>query len=204
MQKITDYFSKLEASPYYVMAFILQPDRRTTSLKKLWGTERTEKAIHSAKKVWERYRDLILPVSLLSASSSYEADQTIHRQEHKKKQKQRDENVFDKIKKERANIARPRSEDEFEDYCNETSYDPQMSALKWWQLDTQQKRWPRLSCLALEVLSMPAMSDEPERSFSGGRRTMSWDRTRLSIELLEKLECQKSWNKQTFPQDIKI
>jgi hypothetical protein len=45
---------------------------------------------------------------------------------------------------------------------------------------------------------MPAMSVEPERIFFGGRRTMSWDRERLLIELLEKLECQKSWNKQLF------
>jgi hypothetical protein len=48
-----------------------------------------------------------------------------------------------------------------------------MSPLKWWQLEMQQKRWPRLFFLVLEVLSMPAMSAEPERIFSGGRRTMS-------------------------------
>ncbi len=74
-----------------------------------------------------------------------------------------------------------------------------MPPLKWWQLDMQQKRWPRLSRLAMDVLSMPAMSAEPERIFSGGRRTMSWDRAKLSIDLLEKLECQKSWNKASFP-----
>jgi hypothetical protein len=29
--------------------------------------------------------------------------------------------------------------------------------------------------IALDILSIPAMSDEPERVFSGARRTISWE-----------------------------
>lgn len=40
-------------------------------------------------------------------------------------------------------------------------------ALQWW-LDAQQRtRWPMLSHLAVNVLSIPAMSAEAERVFSG-------------------------------------
>jgi hypothetical protein len=205
LQKISDYYIKLESSPYYAMALILQPSRRTAGLKEEWGKDRAEKAIHFANKLWQRYRDLLLPVSSLSISASYEQDQPLYRSRAEdRKKKEREENVFEKIKKERAYVTRPRSQDEFEDYCNEASYDTQMPPLKWWQLEMQQKRWPRLSRLALEVLSMPAMSAEPERVFSGGRHSMSWDRGKLSIELLEKLECQKSWSKQQFPKNIKL
>jgi hAT family C-terminal dimerisation region len=49
--------------------------------------------------------------------------------------------------------------------------------------------------MAIEVLSVPAMSDDPERVFSCTRRTISWDRARLSAETIEKLECLSNWVK---------
>jgi len=39
------------------------------------------------------------------------------------------------------------------------------------------------------------MSDEPERVFSGGRRTISWDRGSMLPETLEQRECLKHWKK---------
>ena len=61
--------------------------------------------------------------------------------------------------------------------------------------EQQRKRYPRLSTFAINILSIAAMSDEPERVFSGGRRTMRWDQMRLSVDTLEKTECKKSWAK---------
>ena len=51
----------------------------------------------------------------------------------------------------------------------------------------------QLSYMAIDILSIPAMSDEPERVFSGARRTISWDRAQLSAETIERVECLKSW-----------
>jgi hypothetical protein len=71
-------------------------------------------------------------------------------------------------------VARPASEDEYEDYNSQESYDPgKKGALVWWYQDTQRQRWPRLSLMAIDILSIPPMSDEPERVFSGARRTVS-------------------------------
>jgi hypothetical protein len=47
--------------------------------------------------------------------------------------------------------------------------------------------------MAITIFSIPAMSAEVERVFSGTRRTISWDRTRLSIKTVEMLECLKHW-----------
>ena len=47
--------------------------------------------------------------------------------------------------------------------------------------------------MATDILSIPAMSDEPERVFSGARRTISWDRIRLGVSNIEKTQCLKSW-----------
>ena len=37
------------------------------------------------------------------------------------------------------------------------------------------------------------MSDKPERIFSGGRRTVSWDKTSMTAATLEQLECGHDW-----------
>ena len=55
--------------------------------------------------------------------------------------------------------------------------------------------------MAIDILSIPAMSDEPERVFSGARRTISWERARLGAETIEKLECLKHWHQSGISQE---
>ena len=43
------------------------------------------------------------------------------------------------------------------------------------------------------MLSIPAMSDNTERVFSSYKLTITDRRNRLSIEVIEQLECLKSW-----------
>jgi hypothetical protein len=96
-------------------------------------------------------------------------------------------------------VQRPQSQDEFENYCSESpSYGLHIPPVEWWLQDSQKKRWPRLSLWAIEVLSIPSMSDKPERVFSGSRRTVSWDKTALSAEMLEQLECGRDWKRGTL------
>jgi hypothetical protein len=47
--------------------------------------------------------------------------------------------------------------------------------------------------MALDMLLIPAMSAEPERVFSGSKVTISDRRCRLGIQVIEALECLKSW-----------
>ena len=56
--------------------------------------------------------------------------------------------------------------------------------------------------MAINILLIPLMSDEPERVFSDARRTVSWDRGQMEAETIEIRECLKHWKKtgilQTF------
>lgn len=63
----------------------------------------------------------------------------------------------------------------------------------WWLEPTRRKTFPNLSIMALDVLSIPAMSAEPERLFSGAKITITDRRNRLGIESIEAIECLKSW-----------
>jgi hypothetical protein len=47
--------------------------------------------------------------------------------------------------------------------------------------------------MAIDILSIAPESADPESAFSGGRRTLSWDRERMTCENLEKVECIGNW-----------
>jgi hypothetical protein len=54
------------------------------------------------------------------------------------------------------------------------------------------KNYPNLSRMAVDILSIPAMSAEPERLFSGAKITITDRRNRLGSDMIEALECLKS------------
>lgn len=84
--------------------------------------------------------------------------------------------------------------DEFEAFIEQSGI-AVVNAITWWLEETQQRTFPRISKMAIDILSAPSMSAESERVFPLTRRTISWDRTRLSCNTIEQLECQKSWIK---------
>ena len=55
---------------------------------------------------------------------------------------------------------------------------------------------PSLARMALELATIPAMSTEAGRIFSGGKHTISEQRFRLADDLIEALECLKSWTRE--------
>ncbi|PMD51615.1 uncharacterized protein K444DRAFT_544682, partial [Hyaloscypha bicolor E] len=57
------------------------------------------------------------------------------------------------------------------------------------------QRWPKLSRMAIDILLIILISDEPERVFSGARRMVSWDRGQLEAEIIEMRECLKHWKR---------
>ena len=57
------------------------------------------------------------------------------------------------------------------------------------------RRWPNLLLFAVNILSIPAMSDKPEVIFSGGRRTVGWERAQLGVDMLEVIESIKDWTR---------
>jgi hypothetical protein len=71
-------------------------------------------------------------------------------------------------------------------------------AIAWWLEPTQQRDYPRLSQMAIDILSIPPMSAEAERVFSGARRTISWERAALGSVSVERGECLKSWSLQNI------
>jgi len=63
----------------------------------------------------------------------------------------------------------------------------------WWLKPTQRKSYLALSIMALDILSIPAMSAKPERLFSSAKITITDRRNKLGIKSIKAIECLKSW-----------
>jgi hypothetical protein len=130
------------------------------------------------------------------ATSALSYDRSFQKLSQKPSQEPKELDTYDRIALTLRLVARPSSEDEYVDYNSEDSYDPsKKGALAWWCQDTQRQRWPRLSRIAINILSISPMSDKPERVFSGARRTVSWNRGQLEPETIKMRECLKHWKR---------
>jgi hypothetical protein len=67
------------------------------------------------------------------------------------------------------------------------------SPIEWWCVPVQRMANPALLRLAVDVLSAFSMSAESERVFSRCRRTATWQRSRLSSDIISYSECSKAW-----------
>jgi hAT family C-terminal dimerisation region len=181
---------KTDMSPIYAAALVLNPAYRKRYIETHWPKKWAKPTLASVKKLWERYRDegTSMPLETLPLSHDYTSQ--------KSTQEPTEPDAFDRIASILRSFARPSSGDEYVDYNSEDSFDPgEEGAHVWWCKDTQMQRWPKLSRMAIDILSIPPMSDEPERVFSGARRTVSWDRGQLKPETIEMRECLKHWKK---------
>jgi hypothetical protein len=69
---------------------------------------------------------------------------------------------------------------------------PQDQLYDWW---SEQHKLPHLRQMAYDLLSIPAMSAETERTFSNAKHIISSTRTCLGADIVEAEECLHAWYK---------
>lgn len=83
--------------------------------------------------------------------------------------------------------------DELDQYLTEPCLKKISTVIGWWQDQTQKSRFPLLFLMAIDIFSIPAMSSEPERVFSGAKNTLSDNRASLTMSTIQATQCLKSW-----------
>ena len=83
--------------------------------------------------------------------------------------------------------------DELDRYLAEPRLKKIATVIGWWQDPAQKSRFPLLSLMAIDIFSIPAMSSEPERVFSGAKNTLSDNRASMGIDIIQATQCLKSW-----------
>ena len=91
-------------------------------------------------------------------------------------------------------------EDEYEDYCY-MKPEPRITNIIQWWID-HSTMYPALSKMALDILSIPAMSAEVERVFSSAKLLITDNRNRLKEDIIEACEFLKSLDSTGMYQNI--
>jgi hypothetical protein len=83
--------------------------------------------------------------------------------------------------------------DEYTRYCEAPPHHDFEDVRDWCLVPEQQAIYPNLSKIALNLLSIPAISAAPKHLFSSCKITITDSRNKLSIKVIEVLECLRSW-----------
>ncbi|KAM0742705.1 hypothetical protein ACQRIT_002882 [Beauveria bassiana] len=175
---LSKYYEESDRNPIYATALLLRPRKRRRYLDRHLAEEWRQPAIDSARRLWVKYKDR--PLSPESAA--------------RLGNKRREATPYERIKQLMSVLDTPGDEDKFGKFVNSPPrHMTTKTPLEWWCREEQGMEYPRLHQMALDVLSVPAMSDDPERVFSCTRRTISWGRARLSADTIEELQCLGNW-----------
>lgn len=181
------YYTMTESVPVYAAATLLDPSKRYAWIQKNWPETWWNNAVAGARNIWiNEYRDIKIPVQEPTASTATS-----------RKPRQPLDPTFEDIRSslQVAKATVSADADDFDTFINADAVliDEGLTALEWWCKEFQRARYPRLSRMAIEILSIPPESADVERAFSGGRRTLSWDRLSMTVESLERVECVGNW-----------
>ena len=169
-QHLDKDYGKNDYSPLYTLAVVLHPRFKVRWFYQHW---KERPAWHTAVKqrldtAWRQYKDLSLDelkFELPDSVSEVQGGGRIYNDW------QSDEDE--------GGTTNGTNLDELNQYLDEPKpRTPVDNAFAWWI--EQIRRWPRLSAMALGVLTIPPMSDEPERKFSEAGDVVSHRRRRIN------------------------
>ena len=86
-------------------------------------------------------------------------------------------------------------DDELERFLNGVPTPIFGTPLQWWTREEQRAEYPRLHQMAIDILSIPPLSDKIEGVFSGVRRAIPLERGSLNMETVQIQELLGNWNK---------
>lgn len=179
------YYNMTEEVSVYAAALLLDPSRRAAYIRKNWPVLWVEPAIKAANALWEENFKEMLVLDDQPTPSSMPPPA--------KPPKKRGVELDLLMKDMEVITADLRDDDDFRTFVESPPFRIDCSPLEWWSRTEQKSRYRRLHRMAMTILSIPAESSEPERAFSGSRRTCSWDRLRLSCQNIQRIECIGSW-----------
>lgn len=178
-RKMNKYLKLTSDTPAYIAAIVLDPALKFEYIDINWTPEDAALSKDMMRKFWQDHYRPTAPIAS-SAAQSPANDGHFHgvlwqRRQH---QQQRVSNIAD----------------EYEHYIQQdTVYEE--DALQWWVQPLQQAKYPNLSKMAIDILSIPAMADETERIFSHAKQRFTALRTLLGMRTFRAFECLKSWYK---------
>ncbi len=183
------YYLLTDEVPAYAAALLLHPSRRKRYIDVNWSKPWVAAVLPKLQSLWEESyalaeRDAVIAVPPLSQPTPQPDEYELLEQD------------LDVI------------QTSADDWISFIEADPTeittQTALQWWCQEQQRTRHPRLSRMAIDILSVPAMSAEAERVFSGARRQIPWSRASLGSRVIEQMECLKHWFRNGWLEELDV
>lgn len=172
------YYTMTEVAPVYAAALLLDPSKRMKYIERHWPESWYDNAISGAQAIWEEEYKTHFESGSIEVTGEMSAS-------HKRESNEWDPLLEDmEVTEDMGNTV-----DDFESFIKASPIKISGSPLQWWCHRDQRKNYSQLSRMAIHILSIAPESTDPESAFSGDRRTLSWDRERMTCRNLEKVEC---------------
>ncbi|KAG6980315.1 hypothetical protein Forpi1262_v017085 [Fusarium oxysporum f. sp. raphani] len=181
------YYTLTEDSPVYLAVLILHPAFRWSTVESQWGDHpgwlvRGKAAV---QELWEEYRNLPIEQETIPEQPTVPRKTT---------------DLDDFMASIRKLSTRPAplpsaTRDEYAEWVATTDPGDCLvdNPIQYWLL--RRRQYPRLSRMAIDVFSIPAMSTEPERIFSLAGQIVTAQRGRLQADIIGAAQCISSWEK---------
>ncbi|KAI8406519.1 hypothetical protein FOFC_13989 [Fusarium oxysporum] len=185
--KLDRYYTLTEDSPVYLAALILHPAFRWSTVESQWGDhpDWLVRGKAAVQELWEEYRNL--PVE----------QETIPEQPTVPRKTTDLDDFMASIRKlsTRPACLPSATRDEYAEWVATTDPGDCLvdNPIQYWLL--RRRQYPRLSRMAIDVFSIPAMSTEPERIFSLAGQMVTAQRGRLQADIIGAAQCISSWEK---------
>ncbi|KAM4063985.1 ribonuclease H-like protein [Hirsutella rhossiliensis] len=204
-KKLNDYYSKL-TSTAYVAAVVFHPCKKWRALERLWSqlpsrqTSEWERTYaRSLATVWkERYKNMAHRQSCdgVSADTTNSGLDYIERRLAFSRSLACPEPRGRQIKGPKQSTAL-QEQDELDQYLSEPPVENiayKTDPIAWWK-DVGVARFPRLSYMAVDYLTIASSSAGTERDFSSCGRMITPLRSRLRRHIVAMAQCLRSWSK---------
>lgn len=207
-KKLHKYYSRL-TSAAYVGAVVFNPAKKWRLLDQLWSRVPSRKTKswrleYEAKllEIWETYRERDVDNEVLVTSDEASMDYIERRLARTVAGSPFNQGSLGasgarkSSRKAKSSTAGGTGDDEYARYCAEdvvNSHHYRSRPIDWWKIN--RNRYPRLSLMAVDMLTIPSTSAESERTFSSAGRMTAPLRSRLRREIVAMAQCIRSWSK---------
>ena len=195
-QKLNEYYERLDETPVYTAALVLHPRYNWAWIQRHWNdrTDWIKNANVVLLKLWQQYSDL--PNKFDDPTTRKRSSTPVQRPP--KRARRQCYGVGDEEMKfaySSEEDSPPVSmQDQWQEYTSQRSDKSVHEPYAWWW--STRHRWPQLAMMALDILTVAPMSDEPERQFSDTGMMVTNRRNRLRSDTIAATMSLKSWTRE--------
>lgn len=179
---LNKYYTMSDEAPVYLAALLLDPSCRKAYLEKNWKSAWVDPAIVKVRQMWEE--EYNVPI---------DGDTDITLEDDAVTLGKPPSQLQLLLQEMEVDTGASTDGDSLDAFINSPAIRIDCRPLEWWCRVEQRRQFPRLSRMAIDILSISPQSAEPERTFSGARRTASWDRLSMTCQRIEEVECLGNW-----------